>query len=60
MMANVCAALVPQLLLAATEILPLVVPKVITMPVVPCPDVMVAPAGTVQLYEVAPDTCAME
>ena len=47
--AKVCAALVPQLLLAVTLTLPLEVPKVITMPVVPCPAVILVPEGTVQL-----------
>ena len=48
-MERVCAALVPQLLLAVTDTLPLVVTKLTTIPVVPCPDVMAAPEGTVQL-----------
>ena len=43
------AALVPQVLLAVTHTLPLLVPKVTVIPVVVCPDVIVAPAGTVHV-----------
>ena len=46
---NVCAALVPHVLLAVTEILPLEAdPPVLTViVVVPCPETIVQPAGTV-------------
>ena len=53
-------ALVPHPLAAVTQIFPLVAPAVIVMEVVPCPDVMVDPAGTVQLYDVAPVTGDIE
>ena len=43
------AALVPQLLVAVTHTLPELLPKVTVMPVVPCPKVIIAPAGTVQV-----------
>jgi hypothetical protein len=43
------ALLIPQALLAVTHTLPLVLPKVTVMAVVPCPEVIVAPDGTVQL-----------
>lgn len=54
------AVLVPQAFDAVTQILPLVAPAVMVMEVVPCPEVMVVPAGTVQLYDVAPVTAEME
>ena len=41
--------LVPQLLEALTLIVPDEVPKVTVILSVPCPEVMVAPLGTVQL-----------
>jgi len=47
--ASVCAALAPQLLPAETVMLPEALAKFTSMPVVPCPAVMVAPEGTVQL-----------
>lgn len=53
-------ALLPQLLDADTQILPPLEPAVMVMEVVPCPDVIVDPAGTVQAYDVAPVTAAME
>ena len=40
---------VPQLLTAATEMFPEEEPKVTVIEVVPAPEVMDAPAGTVQL-----------
>ena len=54
--ASVRAVLVPQLLLAVTDTLPVVNPegKVTEIEVVPSPPLMTALAGTVQLYEVAP------
>ena len=54
------AALVPQLLVAVTEILPAVDPIVTVIAFVPEPLVIVAPAGTVQLYDVAPATAPTE
>ena len=52
--------LLPQALPAFTHTVPDVVPMVTVIEVVPCPLVMVAPGGTVQLYVVAPVTAAME
>ena len=43
------AMLVPQVLSAVTHTLPLTVPKFTVMAVVPCPEAIVAPVGTVQL-----------
>lgn len=51
--------LVPHELVAVTQICPALDPKVTVSDVVPCPDTMVAPDGTLQLYEVAPATAAM-
>ena len=48
--------LVPQLLPAVTQILPEELPKVTIIEVVPCPDDIDAPDGTVHVYEVAPVT----
>ena len=50
--------LVPQLLEAFTVMLPLLkpLPNETVMALVPAPAVMLAPDGTVQIYEVAPDT----
>ena len=56
--ANVCAADEPQLLLAVTVTLPLILPAVAVIEVVV--DVPVQPPGNVQVYEVAPLTAAME
>jgi hypothetical protein len=47
--------LVPQGPVASTQTLPGLEPKVTLMEVVPCPELIVAPAGTVQLYVVAPE-----
>ena len=48
--AKILAALVPQALVAVTLILPdAALPKSTVMEFVPVPDVMAAPAGTVQL-----------
>ena len=54
--------LVPQLLLETTQMFPeeKVPPKFTVTEAVPCPVEIVAPAGTVQLYEVAPGTGVME
>ena len=46
---RVPAPLVPQLLLAVTLIVPPLVPKFTVIEFVPCPETMVAPAGTVQV-----------
>jgi hypothetical protein len=51
--------LAPQLLFAVTHTSPLVVERVTETVLVPCPEVIVAPAGTVQLYVKAPATEAM-
>ena len=50
--------LLPQLLDAFTQMFPLTaeLPKFMLMEVVPCPDEIVAPVGTIQVYEVAPLT----
>ena len=58
--ANMLAALAPQLLFAVTLILPELTPKVTVIELVVCPAVMVAPDGTLQVYEVAPATAATE
>jgi hypothetical protein len=50
----------PQLLVGVTEIVPPAVPKVTVILLVLAPDVMVAPAGTVQLYPAAPATGEIE
>jgi hypothetical protein len=54
------AALVPHAFEAVTHTLPEVLPKLTVIDVVPCPDAMVAPAGTVQVYDVAFTTEAIE
>ena len=58
--ANDADADVPHVFVAVTETFPEVDPNVIVALVVPCPPVTVAPAGTVQVYEVAPATAAIE
>ena len=55
---NICAAELPQLLLAFTVTLPPLVPAVVWMTFVV--DVPVQPFGSVHVYEVAPLTGAME
>jgi hypothetical protein len=52
--------LVEHELLAVTQISPPDAPAVTITVVVPCPLLMVQPAGTVQLYEVAPATEVIE
>jgi hypothetical protein len=47
--AEVWALLVPQVLPAVTVTFPDVVPKLTEIEVVPCPDTMVAPDGTVHV-----------
>ena len=59
-MVALLAELVPQLLVAVTETVPAVDPMETVIEFVPAPEVMVAPAGTVQLYDVAPATEATE
>ena len=54
------ASLVPHPLTPTTLILPEPVPKVTVMEVLPEPDAMLAPPGTVQLYEAAPATGLIE
>jgi hypothetical protein len=49
-----------QLLLALTQIFPELDPEVMVIEFVPCPDVIVAPDGTVQLYVVADETGTTE
>jgi hypothetical protein len=46
--AKLAALEVPHVFVAVTEIFPEVEPIVTVAEVVPCPDVIVAPAGTVQ------------
>ena len=53
-------ALVPQPLDAVTDIDPEADPKVTFMLVVPCPEVMVEPVGTVHVYVDAPVTALIE
>jgi hypothetical protein len=57
---KVLALLAPQALLAVTETAPDVEPKVTITLVVPCPDVILAPEGTLHVYEVAPLTEVMK
>jgi len=49
-----------QLLLGVTVTLPEVEPQLTVIDVVPCPDVIVAPSGTVHAYVVAPATAVIE
>ena len=55
---HVCA-LNPQEFDAETQTFPPEEPAVIVIVVVPCPEVIVEPAGTVQVYDVAPPTAAI-
>lgn len=59
--ANVCALLVPQEFEAVTVMFPLVAPAPVetVMVLVPAPEVMVHPDGTVHVYNVALGTAAM-
>ena len=52
--------LVPQALPAVTHIVPEVTPKVTVANLVPCPEVILAPAGTVHVYTVVLGTLATE
>lgn len=54
------AVLVPQVFDAVTQMFPPVAPKVTVILVVPCPELMVAPPGTVHVYDVAPLTGLIE
>ena len=58
--ACVLAVDVPHAFCAVTDTLPAVDPIVTVMLFVPVPAVIVAPAGTVQLYVVAPGTAVTE
>jgi len=49
-----------QLLLGVAVTLPEVDPQLTVMDVVPCPAVIVAPAGTAHVYVVAPATAEIE
>ena len=53
-------ALVPQALPALTETDPPLPPKLTVMLVVPCPEAILAPAGTLQVYVLAPEMAAIE
>ena len=59
---SILCELVPQELDAVTPMMPFapVMPVVTSSEVVPCPDIIVQPAGTVQLYDSVPLTAAME
>ena len=57
---KVAVGLLPQEFPAETETRPAAAPGVTVIVVVPCPAVMVQPAGTVQLYVVAPATGEIE
>jgi hypothetical protein len=54
------AELLKQVLESVTQMLPPADPTVTVMEVVPCPEVIVHPVGTVQLYERAPLTGLMK
>ena len=54
------ALVVSHALFAVTHTLPEKRPAVVFIDVVPCPDVIVVPPGTDQVYEVAPVTAAIE
>ena len=58
--ANADAADVPHAFVAVTVMLPAVVPVVTVIEFVVPPAVIVDPAGTVQLYDVAPPTAVIE
>lgn len=57
---NILGPLLPQKLPAVTVTLPPAIPEVAVMDVVPCPDVMVQPAGTPHVYVVADATGLIE
>ena len=56
----VAGELVPQLLIAETEMVPEVLPANTVICVVPWPLVTIEPSGASQLYEVAPFTLEIE
>src|ERR1035437_8994232 len=56
---KVFALLVPQSLPAVTETVP-VGPVVVVMEIVPCPDNIIHPGGTLHVYVVAFDTAVIE
>lgn len=58
--ARIVGRLEPQLLFAVTEIFPDAFPNVTLIEVVPCPELIVEPTGTLQVYEVAPTTGLIE
>jgi hypothetical protein len=57
---NVVGELAPQVFPAVTVTLPDIDPTVTVMLVVPCPELITVPAGTVHVYVVAPTTGAIE
>ena len=57
---KVDAAEVPHVFVAVTVTFPDVEPNVIVALVVPCPAVIVDPAGAVHVYDVAPGTAVIE
>ena len=57
---NVLMGLSPQPFDATTETVPLALPTVTTIAGVPCPETIVQPVGTVQLYVAAPAVAATE
>lgn len=52
--------LLPQVFEAPTQMVPVFEPNVTEMLVVPCPELIVEPDGTVHVYEVAPGTAEIE
>ena len=56
---NILAMLLPAELMAVTDMLPEAVPQLTTIDSVFWPETKVAPAGTIQLYEVADSVAGM-
>ena len=54
------AELLPQVPVAMTDIDPVVDPVVTEIDVLPCPELIVQPDGTLQVYPVAPTTAPIE